>query len=60
MHKNIDKIKELEGAPKVIKNLFSKNEIEKFLDFTENYQLLFITKNKTLLRKDGLKIIMKS
>ena len=32
MHKNIEKIKNLEGSPKVIKNLFSKNEIEKFLD----------------------------
>ena len=31
-NKNIDKIKNLEGSPKVIKNLFSKNEIEKFLN----------------------------
>ena len=31
MHKNIDKIKNLESPPKVLKNLFSKNEIDKFL-----------------------------
>ena len=28
----INKIKELESPPKVIKNLFSKNEINKFLN----------------------------
>ena len=32
MHKNIDEIKKLESSPKVVKNLFSKNEIDKFLN----------------------------
>ena len=31
MHKNIEKIKKFEGPPKVIKNLFSISEIDKFL-----------------------------
>ena len=41
MHKNIDKIKKLESSPKVVKNLFSKNEIEKFLKlYNENYRAI--------------------
>jgi len=32
MHKNIDKIKKLEGPPQVIKNLFTKDELEKFFN----------------------------
>ena len=36
MHKNIDKIKNLEGSPKIIKKLFSKGEIEKFLELYKN------------------------
>ena len=30
MHKEIDKIKNLEGPPKIVKNLFSREEISKF------------------------------
>ena len=36
MHKEIEKIKKLEGSPIVIKNLFSKEEINKFLDDQDN------------------------
>ena len=36
MHKNIDKIKKLEGPVQVIKNLFSKNDIENFLKLYQN------------------------
>ena len=32
MHKNINEIKKLESPPQVIKNLFDKNEIEKFFN----------------------------
>ena len=31
MHKNIEKIKKFESSPKVIRNLFKKDDIEKFL-----------------------------
>ena len=31
MHKKIDQIRKLEGSTKIIKNLFSKKEIDKFL-----------------------------
>ena len=29
MHKNLEEIKKLEGSPKIIKDLFSNNELEK-------------------------------
>ena len=31
MHKKIEEIKKNEGSPKIIKNIFSKEEINKFL-----------------------------
>ena len=37
MHKKIDKIKELESPPKIIKNLFSKDELNKFLNLYNEY-----------------------
>ena len=36
MHKNIEKIKQLEGSPQIIKNLFTKNELENFLSLYKN------------------------
>ena len=36
MHKKIEKIKELEKPPKVLKNLFNKDEIKEFLDLYKN------------------------
>ena len=51
MHKNIEKIKKLEGSPKIIKNLFSKKEIEKFLEL---YQILPVTvhnKKQNVIKK---------
>ena len=55
MHKNIEKIKKLEGSPKIIKNLFSKKEIEKFLEL---YQILPVTvhnKKQNVIKKRWLK-----
>ena len=41
MHKEIEKIKRLEGSPRVVKNLFSTDEINKFLDlFTKEIDKL--------------------
>ena len=31
MHENLDKIKRLEGAPRIVKNFFNSKEVEKFL-----------------------------
>ena len=55
MHKNIDKIKNLEGSPKVIKKLFSKNEIEKFLDLYKNLPTTVHNKKQNVVKKRWLK-----
>ena len=55
MHKNIDKIKNLEGSPKVIKKLFSKNEIEKFLDLYKNLPTTVHNKKQNVIKKRWLK-----
>ena len=55
MHKNIDKIKELEGSPQVIKNLFSKTEIEKFLNLYQNLPTTVHNKKQNVIKKRWLK-----
>ena len=42
MHENLNKIKSLEGSPRIVKNFFDSNEIEKFLKL---YSKLPITVN---------------
>ena len=55
MHKNIDKIKNLEGSPKVIKKLFSKGEIEKFLELYKNLPTTVHNKKQNVIKKRWLK-----
>ena len=55
MHKNIDKIKNLEGPPKIIKKLFSKNEIEKFLELYKNLPTTVHNKKQNVIKKRWLK-----
>ena len=55
MHKNINKIKNFEGPPKVIKKLFSKNEIEKFLDLYKNLPTTVHNKKQNVIKKRWLK-----
>ena len=55
MHNNIDKIKELESSPKIIKNLFSKNEIKKFLDLYEDLPTTVNNKKQNVIKKRWLK-----
>ncbi|MFL2877511.1 MAG: hypothetical protein ACJZ8N_00840 [Candidatus Pelagibacter sp.] len=57
MHKEINKIKELEGPPKIIKNLFSKNEINKFLDLYEQLPITVHNKKQNVIKKRWLKNI---
>ena len=57
MHKEINKIKELEGPPKIIKNLFSKNEINKFLDLYELLPITVHNKKQNVIKKRWLKDI---
>ena len=53
--RNIDKIKNLEGSPKVIKNLFSKNEIEKFLNLYQELPTTVHNKKQNVVKKRWLK-----
>ena len=55
MHKNIDKIKELESSPKIIRNLFSKNEIERFLNLYLNLPTTVHNKKQNVIKKRWLK-----
>jgi hypothetical protein len=55
MHKNIDKIKKLEGSPKIIKDLFSTNEIEKFLELYKNLPTTVHNKKQNVIKKRWLK-----
>ena len=55
MHKNIDKIKELESPPTIIKNLFNKNEILKFLDLYQNLPTTVHNKKQNVIKKRWLK-----
>ena len=55
MHKNIDKIKNLESPPKVIKNLFSKNEIDKFLKLYNELPTTVHNKKQNVIKKRWLK-----
>ena len=55
MHKNIDKIKKLESSPKIIKNLFSKNEIENFLKLYEKLPTTIFNKKQNVIKKRWLK-----
>ena len=55
MHKEIDKIKSLERPPKIIKNLFSKEEINKFLDLYNSLPTTVHNKKQNVIKKRWLK-----
>ena len=55
MHKNLDEIKKLESSPKVIKNLFTKNEIEEFLDLYRELPTTVHNKKQNVIKKRWLK-----
>ena len=54
MHKNLDQIKKLEGSPKVVKNLFNKEELDKFLIYTKIFQQQY-NKKQNVIKKRWLK-----
>ena len=56
MHKKIDEIKKLESPPKIIKNLFSKDEINKFLDLYKKLPTTVHNKKQNVIKKRWLKI----
>ena len=55
MHKNIEEIKKLEGSPKIIKNLFNKNELEKFLKLYQDLPTTVHNKKQNVIKKRWLK-----
>ena len=55
MHKNINEIKKLESPPQVIKNLFDKNEIEKFFNLYKELPTTVHNKKQNVIKKGGLK-----
>jgi len=55
MHKNIDKIRKLESSPKVIKNLFSKSEIESFLNLYQKLPTTVHNKKQNVIKKRWLR-----
>tara|TARA_S200000501_G_scaffold313036_1_gene304267 strand:+ start:116 stop:823 length:708 start_codon:yes stop_codon:yes gene_type:complete len=55
MHKNIDKIKDLESPPLILKKLFEKNEIMKFVDLYQNLPTTVHNKKQNVIKKRWLK-----
>ena len=54
MHKQIEKIKSFEGAPKILKNLFDKNEINKFLELYKTLPTTVHNKKQNVIKKRWL------
>ena len=54
MHKNIDEIKKTESSPKVIKKLFTKEEINKFLDLYKKLPITLHNKKQNVIKKRWL------
>ena len=55
MHKNINEIKKLESPPQVIKDLFDKNEIEKFFNLYKELPITVHNKKQNVIKKRWLK-----
>jgi|TARA_B100001059_G_scaffold233996_1_gene275373 hypothetical protein len=57
MHNQIEKIKELESPPRVIRNLFDETEINKFLDLYNKLPTTVHNKKQNVIKKRWLKDI---
>ena len=51
MHKQLEKIKEFQGKPKVIKNIFNKEEIEKFINLYNELPTTIHNKKQNVIKK---------
>ena len=54
MHKQIQEIKKNESRPKVLKNIFSKQEIEKFISLYEKLPITVHNKKQNVIKKRWL------
>ena len=60
MHKKIEEIKKNENPPKVIKNLYSKDEINEFLELYKKLPTTVHNKKQNVIKKRWFKVIMKN
>jgi len=54
MHKHLEKIKKNEDQPKVIKNMFSKEEINKFINLYNELPITVHNKKQNVIKKRWL------
>jgi hypothetical protein len=54
MRENIEKIKKTESSPKIIKNLFTQNEIEDFLKLYNDLPITVHNKKQNVIKKRWL------
>ena len=54
MHKNIDQIRKLESSPKIVRNLFSNNELESFIKLYEKLPTTVHNKKQNVIKKRWL------
>jgi hypothetical protein len=54
MHKQIEKIKKNEGKPKILKNIFSKDEIQKFINLYNELPITVHNKKQNVIKKRWL------
>jgi hypothetical protein len=54
MHKELEKIKKNEGKPKILKNIFTKEEIDKFLKLYEELPITVHNKKQNVIKKRWL------
>ena len=54
MNLKIEEIKKLESPPKVIKNIFDMNEIEKFLELYQKLPITVHNKKQNVIKKRWL------
>ena len=55
-YKQIEKIKSNEGKPKVLKNIFSEQEIEKFLNLYNELPVTVHNKKQNVIKKMVIRI----
>ena len=55
MHKQIEKIKKTESKPRVVKNIFSKEEIKKFINLYNELPITVHNKKQNVIKKRWLK-----
>lgn len=54
MHKHIEKIKKNESKPKILRNIFSKQEIQKFIDLYNQLPITVHNKKQNVIKKRWL------